>query len=113
MVPTAKALPVLSLSAMKPPILKKMRKKRSTWSREEDVLLRQILKSNGVPTTGKSSPISWSEVATQHSNGRTAQQCRDRWNNYLRPGITKGSWTKEEEELIKDMYTTVGPRYVS
>jgi hypothetical protein len=101
---------LISLSAVKPPIVKKKRKKRSTWSREEDVLLRKILEDSGVPPNGKNSPISWSDVATQHDSGRTAQQCRDRWNNYLRPGIMKGSWTKEEEELIKDMYKTIGPK---
>jgi len=48
---------------------------------------------------------------SQHLNlGRTAKQCRDRWKNYLRGGIKKGGWSKDEEELIKDMYTTFGPK---
>lgn len=50
------------------------------------------------------------EIARDLSTGRTAKQCRDRWKNYLRGGIKKGGWTDDEEELIKDMFTTFGPK---
>ena len=52
----------------------------------------------------------WSEIATKLNTGRHGKQCRDRWQNYLRPGIKKGDWTRDEEELIKDMYQTFGPK---
>ena len=50
------------------------------------------------------------EIASKLDSYRTAKQCRDRWKNYLRGGIKKGGWTNDEEELIKDMYTTFGPK---
>jgi hypothetical protein len=50
------------------------------------------------------------KIASELDRGRTAKQCRDRWKNYLRGGIKKGGWTNDEEELIKDMYTTFGPK---
>ena len=56
--------------------------------------------------------MTWQEVAEELGCDRTGKQCRDRWQNYLRPGIKKGGWTSVEEELIQDMYTTFGPRYV-
>jgi myb proto-oncogene protein len=39
---------------------------------------------------------------------RTAKQCRDRWHNYLRPGIKKGGWTKEEEKMIMELHAKYG-----
>ncbi len=32
---------------------------------------------------------------------RTGKQCRERWHNQLDPGIKKGNWTLEEDELIR------------
>jgi Myb-like DNA-binding domain len=56
--------------------------------------------------------IDWVTVS-QKMDGRNAKQCRDRWHNYLRPGIIKGHWTKHEEEFIKDMHKALGAKYVS
>jgi Myb-like DNA-binding domain len=56
--------------------------------------------------------IDWAAIS-QKFDGRNKKQCRDRWLNYLRPGIVKGQWTKEEGELIKDMHQALGPKYVS
>jgi transcription factor MYB, plant len=55
--------------------------------------------------------IDWSQ-ASKMVNGRNHKQCRDRWHNYLRPGLVKGHWTMEEEEVIKEMHRTFGPKYV-
>lgn len=52
----------------------------------------------------------WSHVSQLLGNSRSAKQCRERWTNFLRPGLKKGEWTFEEEELIRDMYSTFGPR---
>ena len=56
--------------------------------------------------------VDFNSIAQQLNLGRTAKQCRDRWKNYLRGGIKKGGWSKDEEELIKDMYNTFGPKLV-
>lgn len=56
--------------------------------------------------------IDWITVS-QKVDQRNTKQCRDRWHNYLRPGIIKGHWTLQEEELIKDMHLTFGAKYVS
>ena len=57
-------------------------------------------------TTGSN----FSQVAQALDAGRTAKQCRDRWVNHLRGGIKKGSWTADEEDLIRHMYQTFGPK---
>jgi hypothetical protein len=56
------------------------------------------------------SKCKWTDIAKDLHNGRNGKQCRDRWQNYLRPGIKKGEWTRDEEELIKDMHRTFGPK---
>lgn len=53
---------------------------------------------------------SYVKIAALLNNGRTAKQCRDRWQNFLRDGIKKGDWTVDEEELIKDLYATFGAK---
>lgn len=52
----------------------------------------------------------WPEVAARLGTGRNGKQCRDRWINYLRPGIKKGGWLEEEEKLLVDMYEAFGPK---
>jgi len=52
----------------------------------------------------------WSDVAKKMKTQRSAKQCRDRWQNYLRPGIQKGNWTAEEEQQIVDLYRKMGPK---
>jgi Myb-like DNA-binding domain len=56
------------------------------------------------------SNLQYIDIASKLCSGRTAKQCRDRYQNYLRDGIKKGDWTVEESELIKDMYATFGAR---
>ena len=52
----------------------------------------------------------WSDVAMKMKTPRTAKQCRDRWQNYLRPGIKKGNWTESEEQQIVDLYGSIGAK---
>ena len=34
--------------------------------------------------------------------GRTSIQCLHRWTKILQPGLVKGAWTKEEDNLLRD-----------
>jgi len=79
---------------------------------QEDARLTEILKNNPTWNSDNDTLIHgmWTDIANNLGTGRTPKQCRDRWQNYLRPGIKKGGWSVEEEELIKDMYSTFGPR---
>jgi hypothetical protein len=43
--------------------------------------------------------VNWDIIAAQLP-GRTARQCRERWLNYLSPGVRSGPWTKYEDELL-------------
>ena len=42
---------------------------------------------------------------------RTPRQCRERYLNYLLEKTKKGNWTKEEDELIMNLYEKFGPKW--
>lgn len=75
---------------------------RSRFSKEEDELLKMLVNSQSQPK--------WSEIA-QHFHNRTARQCRERYNNYLRPDLINGPWTVEEDELLIQLYELHGPKW--
>ena len=54
----------------------------------------------------------WKEIA-QKIPGRTARQCRDRYNNSLKNKIEKKPWTIEEAETIIKKFFEVGPKWVT
>jgi hypothetical protein len=45
------------------------------------------------------------KVASLLGSTRTDVQCLHRWNKVLKPGLHKGTWTKEEDQVVLDMVT--------
>ena len=41
------------------------------------------------------------------------QQCRERWNNHLAPGINRGGWTCEEEAALVEAHKAYGNRWAA
>ena len=62
-----------------------------TWTKEEDELLTKIATS--------SETVAWSAMAKYFPN-KTAPQLAGRWEKVLNPCLIKGSWTREEDEII-------------
>lgn len=52
-------------------------------------------------------PKNWT-VISSFMPGRTAKQCRDRYSNYLAPGIINSKWTDEEDALLYQIYNKLG-----
>ncbi|CAM8899950.1 unnamed protein product [Rhodiola kirilowii] len=69
-------------------------KERQRWRAEEDALLRAYVKQYG--------PREWHLVSHRMDVplDRDAKSCLERWKNYLKPGIKKGSLTEEEQRLV-------------
>lgn len=69
-------------------------KERQRWRAEEDALLCAYVKQYG--------PREWNLVSHRMNTplNRDAKSCLERWNNYLKPGIKKGSLTEEEQRLV-------------
>ncbi|CAN6338678.1 unnamed protein product [Urochloa humidicola] len=69
-------------------------KERQRWRPEEDAVLRAYVRQYG--------PREW-HLVPQRMNcalDRDAKSCLERWKNYLRPGIKKGSLTDDEQRLV-------------
>jgi len=85
------------------------RRKRQPWSKREDKLLEKVVKNQGCTKPD------WRFVASQLyetlATNRTGKQCRERWQNHLRPDIKKGKWTSEEEDQIQSMIEIFGPKW--
>jgi len=63
------------------------------WSEEEDNLLR-----SGVASCGAKN---WKRISKDFLNGRRSDvQCLHRWIKVLQPGLVKGPWTREEDQVI-------------
>ena len=52
----------------------------------------------------------WSAIAN-HLPGRIGKQCRERWHNHLNPGIKRGKWTEQEDQLIIKAHKELGNRW--
>ena len=50
----------------------------------------------------------WKKIS-QYIKGRTYIQCLHRWNQILRPGLIKGSWTEEEDTILQNWIIQYGP----
>lgn len=61
------------------------------WTREEDELLLRLAENQNT--------ISWCHLAKYFPN-KTPQQLASRWEKVLNPKLIKGSWTREEDEII-------------
>lgn len=75
---------------------------RVRFTKEEDELLKQLVNTQSQPN--------WNEISRYMKN-RTARQCRERYNNYLRANLVNGPWTKEEDELLIELYEKYGPKW--
>lgn len=52
----------------------------------------------------------WNHIASC-LNGRSPRQVRERYRNYLTPGIINGPWTREEDDLLKKLFNSIGSKW--
>ncbi|RYR73053.1 hypothetical protein Ahy_A02g007336 [Arachis hypogaea] len=80
-------------------------KERQRWRAEEDALLRAYVKQYG--------PREWNLVSQRMNTplNRDAKSCLERWKNYLKPGIKKGSLTEEEQRLVIRLQAKYGNKW--
>jgi hypothetical protein len=68
----------------------------------EDARLLEVVPAHGA--------VNWHEIAA-HFPGRNARQCRERWTNYVNPGLVKSEWTEAEDQILMQTYCEVGPKW--
>lgn len=80
-------------------------KERQRWQPEEDALLRAYVKQHGAKE--------WNMVSQRMGKtlDRDAKSCLERWKNYLKPGIKKGSLTEEEQNLVISLQAKYGNKW--
>ncbi|XP_076946209.1 uncharacterized protein LOC143617580 [Bidens hawaiensis] len=76
---------------------------RGAWSSDEDKLL-----INHIQTHGEGQ---WRSLPSKAGLLRCGKSCRLRWMNYLRPGIKRGNFTAEENDVIIRLRSLHGNRW--
>ncbi|OMO80123.1 hypothetical protein CCACVL1_13158 [Corchorus capsularis] len=80
-------------------------KERQRWQPEEDALLKAYVKQYG--------PKEWNLISQRMGKplNRDPKSCLERWKNYLKPGIKKGSLTPEEQSLVISLQAKYGNKW--
>ena len=76
---------------------------RSMFSEQEDQKLIDLVEKMGTND--------WHKIAS-HMNGRTVRQCRERYRHYLSPEVQHKEWTEDEDNLLREKYAELGPKWV-
>jgi hypothetical protein len=79
-----------------------MEPQRRKFTESEDNALRILVAEMG--------PHKWDTIALSMP-GRSGRQCRDRYRNYLCPGITPDEWIPEEDNLLLQKYAELGTQW--
>lgn len=74
---------------------------KSSWSRDEDSLLKELVLRYGAR--------SWKKISS-HFENKTDVQCLHRWQKVLNPQLVKGPWTEEEDRIVIEMVKKHGPK---
>ncbi|XVF60267.1 hypothetical protein PTKIN_Ptkin08bG0031200 [Pterospermum kingtungense] len=75
---------------------------KGQWNPQEDRLLIKLVTRHGTKK--------WSQIANL-LNGRVGKQCRERWQNHLRPDIKKDSWSEEEDRILIEAHKQIGNKW--
>ena len=86
-------LPVLTEEQLER--LSKMEVKKGKWDSEEDARLSKLVDKYG-------DQEAWKHICLE-LGGRNTKQCRERWNNHLKPTLRHGDWSAEEDHIIETM----------
>ncbi|XP_042410252.1 protein rough sheath 2 homolog [Zingiber officinale] len=80
-------------------------RERQRWQPEEDALLREYVKQYGAKE--------WALVSERMGRPlhRDPKSCHERWRNYLRPGLKKGSLSPDEQSLLISLQARYGNKW--
>jgi len=90
------------VSDLAPEALTEDKIRRQKFSLYEDNQLRSLVAQFG--------SVDWNSISL-HMEGRTARQCRDRWNHYLAPSTNNTEWTVDEEVALIKQLKQVGKQW--
>ncbi|KAJ7982759.1 MYB transcription factor [Quillaja saponaria] len=85
------------------PCCEKAHTNRGSWTKEEDQRLIDYISLHGQGC--------WRSLPKAAGLLRCGKSCRLRWINYLRPGLKRGNFTNEEDELIIKLHSILGNKW--
>ncbi|GFP89531.1 myb-related protein myb4 [Phtheirospermum japonicum] len=77
--------------------------KKGAWSEEEDNKLRAYIQRYG--------HWNWRLLPKYAGLSRCGKSCRLRWVNYLKPGVKRGNFSKQEEDLVLELHAQLGNKW--
>ena len=72
----------------------------SNWCSEDDERLLQLIETRGARE--------WKKISELMSYKFSDVQCLHRWSKVLRPGLRKGPWTEEEDNIVRSLVAQHG-----
>ncbi|KAL0920265.1 hypothetical protein M5K25_009386 [Dendrobium thyrsiflorum] len=96
-------LPFIRAKMVRAPCCEKAGLNKGQWTPEEDQILVSYIQKYGHEN--------WRALPKEAGLLRCGKSCRLRWINYLRPGIKRGNFTKEEEDAIISLHQMLGNRW--
>ncbi|THU62848.1 hypothetical protein C4D60_Mb01t09470 [Musa balbisiana] len=85
------------------PCCEKAHTNKGAWTKEEDQRLVAYIKAHGEGC--------WRSLPKAAGLLRCGKSCRLRWINYLRPGLKRGNFTEEDDELIIKLHGLLGNKW--
>lgn len=76
---------------------------KGSWKKAEDEKIIEFVKQYGTKN--------WTKLAGLLP-GRIGKQCRERWRNHLDPSVNRNPWTPEEDQLLFQLHSIHGNRWV-
>jgi len=81
----------------------KMQKPHVKFTADDDEKLRVLVERFGTND--------WNTISSEIA-GKNPRQCKERWLNYLSPGLNTSTWTAEEDSLLLAKYAELGCKWV-
>ncbi|XP_057792567.1 transcription factor MYB8-like [Salvia miltiorrhiza] len=88
---------------VRPPSIDSNGMKKGAWSEDEDEKLRAYIHRYG--------HWNWRLLPKYAGLKRCGKSCRLRWVNYLKPGVKRGDFSKEEKEIVVKLHAELGNKW--
>ncbi|KAG8383933.1 hypothetical protein BUALT_Bualt04G0065500 [Buddleja alternifolia] len=85
------------------PCCEKEHTNKGAWTKEEDERLIRYINQNGDGC--------WRSLPKAAGLLRCGKSCRLRWINYLRPGLKRGNFSEDEDQLIINLHALLGNKW--